>query len=223
MDAALCAFPGLENAAKCLAVLHRRHQGVSLLKALGLGLFKQKAIRLFSHRASPEWNCSPSASHPFAPHPPPHLKHECGRECVFKRTVSSSPLSKLNNFGPEFICIRFQPGSPLDFGFGFRFPLLCLRLPKSQAFHLILLDRTDSFRCSIHCAIAFVIAFRTKRRGSEAVGWNRTHGTHIWRGKRRSNCLVAISTNDLHADTWDTRWEKMNQLKACNFQFPLQL
>lgn len=31
MDAALCAFPGLENAAKCLAVLHRRHQGVSLL------------------------------------------------------------------------------------------------------------------------------------------------------------------------------------------------
>lgn len=54
MDAALCAFPGLENAAKCLAVLHRRHQGVILLKALGLGLFKQKAIRLFSQRASPE-------------------------------------------------------------------------------------------------------------------------------------------------------------------------
>lgn len=39
MDAVLCAFPGLENAAKCLAVLHRRHQGVILLKAVGLGLF----------------------------------------------------------------------------------------------------------------------------------------------------------------------------------------
>lgn len=224
MDAALCAFPGLENAAKCLAVLHRRHQGVILLKALGLGLFKQKAIRLFSQRASPEWNCSPSASHPlFAPHPPPISNTNVGVSvCSSARFRAALFLSETTS-APSLSAFAFSRGPHLTLALAFCSLSCASASPKSQAFHLILLDRTDSFRCSIYCVTAFVIAFRAKWRGREAVGWNRTHGTHIWRGKRRSNCLVAISTNDPHADTWDTRWEKMNPLKARNVQFPLQL
>lgn len=112
------------------------------------------------------------------PSPAPHLKYECGRECVFKRTVSSSPLSKLNNFGPSLSAFAFSRGTHLTLALAFCSLSCASASPKSQAFHLILLDRTDSFRCSIYytiLTIAFVIAFRTKWRGREAVGWNRNH------------------------------------------------
>lgn len=136
----LCAFPGRENAAEsgCASPSSPR---CLLVEGFEMRFFKQKAIKLFSQPASLEWDCSPGA--------PPllqHLKHECGRECVFKRTVGpNGPLSKLNNFGSEFIC--FQPEFPLDFGVGFFSSLVppSQPAPQSRAFNLILLDHTNYF------------------------------------------------------------------------------